>query len=271
MLTLVHLSDLHFGRVDTAIVQSLRTTVEEIRPEVVVVSGDLTQRARTQEFKEARAFLDLLPPTQIIVPGNHDIPLGNLFARFFQPLSKYNRYISNDLEPFYVNQEVAILGINTACSLTIQRGRINKEQILRILERLAPLGTQIVKILVSHHPFEIPEGYHKYRSVGRSRWAMEILAKCGVDIFLAGHLHVSHVGDIIVGYKTNRYSALIIQAGTATSTRSRGEPPSFNRVRIAHPQIMVERFCWHPEKEAFGAVSIQHFRRTSEGWLPSRN
>ncbi len=126
-------------------------------------------------------------------------------------------------------------------------------------------------IYLTHHPFEVPEGYHTCEPVGRSGGAMEILVECGVDVFLAGHLHISHVGDTVVGYKTGRYSALIIQAGTATSTRSQGKPPSFNRVRIAHSQITVERFSWHPENRAFGVTSIQHFRRTPEGWLPIRN
>jgi 3',5'-cyclic AMP phosphodiesterase CpdA len=267
MLTLVHLSDLHFGCVDSTLVQSLVTLVKEIRLDVVVVSGDLTQRARTQEFKEARAFLDLLPSPQIIVPGNHDIPLYNPFARFFQPLSKYRRYITDDVEPFYVNREVAIIGINTARSLTIKGGRINQEQILRIRERLAPLDAQIVKIIVSHHPFEVPEGYHEREMVGRARMAMETLAKCRVDIFLAGHLHISHVSNTVVHYKIKDYSALIIQAGTATSTRNRGEPPSFNILRIDRLQIRVERFSWQSEKGAFQGVATQQFQRIPKGWL----
>jgi len=127
MRTLVHLSDLHFGRVDPALVEPLIQLVGRIRPDVVVVSGDLTQRARTEQFKEARRFLDSLPAPQIVVPGNHDVPLHNVVSRFLQPLDKYRRYITDDLEPFYVDDAIAVLGINTARSLTIKRGRVSYE------------------------------------------------------------------------------------------------------------------------------------------------
>ena len=128
MKTLVHLSDLHFGRVDYAVVEPLVETIQQIGPGAVVVSGDLTQRARSEQFREARTFLNRLPSPQIIVPGNHDVPLHNAYARFFQALEKYKRYITNDLEPFYADEEVAILGLNTARSLTIKYGRVNEDQ-----------------------------------------------------------------------------------------------------------------------------------------------
>src|ERR1043165_359659 len=109
MRTLVHLSDLHFGRIDPAIIDPLIETVRGLNPTLVAVSGDLTQRARSEQFKEARAFLDALPSPQIVVPGNHDVPLHNVFARFFQPLTKYRRYITPDLEPFHADDELAVL------------------------------------------------------------------------------------------------------------------------------------------------------------------
>src|SRR2546421_2446886 len=114
MRTLVHLSDLHFGRVDERLVEPLIAAVTEIDPDLVAVSGDLTQRARSHQFIEARAFLDALPQPQIVVPGNHDIPMHNVYARFFQPLDKYRRYITNELQPFYADEEIAVVGLNTA-------------------------------------------------------------------------------------------------------------------------------------------------------------
>src|SRR5712692_261502 len=113
----------------------LTTLVRQKTPDVVAVSGDLTQRARTREFQEARRFLDALPSPQIVVPGNHDVPLHNLYARFLRRLDKYRRYITDDLDPYYADQEIAILGVNTARSLTIQGGRIGREQVARIRER----------------------------------------------------------------------------------------------------------------------------------------
>jgi 3',5'-cyclic AMP phosphodiesterase CpdA len=129
MRTLVHLSDIHFGRVDQAIIEPLINLITELKPDVVAVSGDLTQRARSQQFKEARAFLDRLPKPQIVVPGNHDVPLYNIFARFITPLDKYRQFITEDLSPFYADEEVAVLGVNTARSLTIKGGRVNEEQV----------------------------------------------------------------------------------------------------------------------------------------------
>jgi 3',5'-cyclic AMP phosphodiesterase CpdA len=232
---------------------------------VVVVSGDLTQRARSEQFKEAREFLDRLPSPQIIVPGNHDVPLHNAYARFFQALDKYKRYITDDLEPFHSDEEIAILGINTARSLTIKDGRINEDQIIAIRDRLCPFADEVTKIIVTHHPFDLPEG-HNDEIVGRAQLAMEAMAKCGADVLLAGHLHVSHTGHSSARYKIAGHSALIVSAGTATSTRGRGETNSFNVLRVKHPFINVERLSWQPERASFAPSSTEHFKHTPEGW-----
>ncbi|HEV7376172.1 MAG TPA: metallophosphoesterase family protein [Pyrinomonadaceae bacterium] len=265
MRTIAHLSDLHFGRVDYSVVEPLVATIAEIKPDVVVVSGDLTQRARSREFKEAREFLDRLPSPQIIVPGNHDVPLHNTYARFFQALDKYRRYITDDLEPFHSDEEIAILGINTARSLTIKDGRINEDQVAAIRDRLCPFADEVIKIIVTHHPFDLPEGNND-EIVGRAQLAMEAIAGCGADVLLAGHLHVSHTGHSSARYKIAGHSALIVSAGTATSTRGRGETNSFNVLRVKHPFINVERLSWQPERAAFAPSSTEHFKHTPEGW-----
>ncbi|MDX6695074.1 MAG: hypothetical protein QOF02_2677 [Blastocatellia bacterium] len=266
MRKLVHLSDLHFGRVDYAVVEPLVETIRELEPDVVVVSGDLTQRARSEQFKEAREFLDQLPAPQIIVPGNHDVPLHNVFARFLQPLDKYRRYITDDLAPFHSDEEIAVLGINTARSLTIKDGRINEEQIESIRQRLCPLSDEVVKIIVTHHPFDLPEGHDEDELVNRAQLAMTALAGCGADVLLAGHLHVSHTSHSSARYKIAGHNALVVSAGTATSTRSRGETNSFNVLRVKHPFINVERRSWQPERGSFTPSSSEHFRHTADGW-----
>lgn len=268
MRTLVHLSDLHFGKVDYAIINPLIETVKQIEPDIVAVSGDLTQRARSQQFKDSRAFLDTLPSPQIVVPGNHDIPLHNPFTRFFQPLDKYKRYITADLQPFYADEEVAVLGVNTARSLTVKDGRINNEQIAQIHERLWQLDATITKIIVSHHPFDLPPGHDEDELVDRANEAMKVLAEIGVDLFISGHLHISHTGQTAKRYKISGHSALVVQAGTATSTRVRGEANSFNVIRINHPHITIERLIWQPERAMFDLSSTEHFRHTADGWLP---
>ncbi|HLM02414.1 MAG TPA: metallophosphoesterase family protein [Pyrinomonadaceae bacterium] len=266
MRTMVHLSDIHFGRVDEAIIEPLIALVAELKPDVVAVSGDLTQRARSEQFQAARAFLDRLPEPQIVVPGNHDVPLYNIFARFLQPLDKYRRFITNDLEPFYADEEIAVMGINTARSLTFKGGRVNEEQVAAMREKLCPLGDKVVKIVVTHHPFDLPEGHDDSELVGRAEMAMQTLADCGADVFLAGHLHVSHTGHTAKRYQIGDHSALVVQAGTATSTRGRGEANSFNVIRVDYPFIAVERLEWQPAESEFISRQIENFQQVSNGW-----
>lgn len=266
MRTIIHLSDLHFGRVNPSLLDPLISIVREIGPDVVAVSGDLTQRARSHQFQQARAFLDALPNRQIIVPGNHDIPLHNVFARFLEPLTKYKRYITEDLQPVYEDEEVVIVGVNTARSSVFKGGRINATQVGRLRDKFCSLGTGIVKVVVTHHPFDLPEGYNERDLVGRARMAMTELAECGADLFLAGHLHVSHTGHT-KRYNVRGHSALVVQAGTATSTRERGEANSFNVLRIAYPAITVERFEWDPSKSSFARSTVEQFQHTAEGWI----
>src|ERR1044071_2054109 len=147
MRTIVHLSDLHFGRVNPSLLDPLRTVVREVAPDLVAISGDLTQRARTYQFQQARAFLDALPKPRIVVPGNHDIPLHNVFARFLEPLTKYKRYITDDLQPVYEDKEVAVVGVNTARSLVFKGGRINESQVSRLRDKFCSLGKGVVKVV----------------------------------------------------------------------------------------------------------------------------
>jgi 3',5'-cyclic AMP phosphodiesterase CpdA len=272
MRTIVHLSDIHFGRIDHAIIEPLVDMIGESKPDVVAVSGDLTQRARSQQFKDAKAFLDRLPKPQIIVPGNHDIPLHNVFTRFFRPLDKYRRFITDDLQPFYADDEIAVVGVNTARSFTIKGGRINEDQIARTREKLCAFSGDVTKIIVTHHPFDLPEKHDERDIVGRAGMAMKTFAACGADIFLAGHLHLSHTGHTAARYKIEGHSALVIQAGTATSTRGRGESNSFNIIRIARPNLAVERLTWQPERGEFASTQIESFIKSEEAWtrIPSK-
>ena len=266
MRTIVHLSDIHFGRVNAQIISPLIESIKNVSPDLVAVSGDLTQRARSREFIAARAFLDELPKPQIVVPGNHDVPLHNVFSRFAQPLAKYRRYITADLRPFYQDEELAALGVNTARSLTIKGGRINEKQIDWMRERLCAADPAAVKVVVTHHPFDLPEGHDERQLVGRARLAMETLASCGADLFLAGHLHVSHTTHTATRYKIKGHSALVVQAGTAASDRGRGEENSFNVVRVDWPHIDVERLEWTPKRDQFELASSERFRHTADGW-----
>jgi 3',5'-cyclic AMP phosphodiesterase CpdA len=266
MRTIVHLSDLHFGRVDQALVEPLIETVNALAPDLVAVSGDLTQRARTAQFIEARAFLDALPTPQIVVPGNHDVPLHNPVARFLGGLLKYRRHISDDLEPFYRDREIAVLGLNTARSLTFKNGRINWKQLQTLRTRFGPREDKLTRILVTHHPFDLPESYGKSDLVGRARLAMDALAQCRIDVLLAGHLHVSYAGHSFERYRIAGHSALVVSAGTALSERLRGENNAFNVLRIEQPYAALARCTWHPDRRRFVESPQDLFEHRSEGW-----
>ena len=266
MRTIVHLSDLHFGSIDDALMRPLIEIVTALKPDVVAVSGDLTQRARMSQFKEARAFLDALPKPQIVVPGNHDIPLDDLVSPFAFPLSKYRKYVTSDFRPIHSDDEMVVLGINTARSFTIKGGRISKEQVAWVRERLREIGSNVIKVVVTHHPFDLPDGFDRRGLVGRARSAMTTLSSCGIDLFLAGHMHVSHPGHAWTGSVGCGQSALVVQAGTATSTRGRGDGNSFNVIRLAHPRVSVERLIWQPDHARFVTSNGGQFHQTREGW-----
>jgi 3',5'-cyclic AMP phosphodiesterase CpdA len=268
MRTLVHLSDLHFGRVDPVLLGPLHDLVHRIAPDVVVVSGDLTQRAKSEEFEEARAFLDTLPGPQIIVPGNHDISLYNVFRRFVKPLDRYKRYITDDLDPVYIDDEIAVLGVNTARSLTFKDGRVNEEQVAKIREQFSGLPAQTTRVVVTHHPFDLPQGFRDDDLVNRAPMAMAAFAESGVDILMAGHLHASHAGSTAERYQMDEYAALVIQAGTATSTRGRGETNSFNVVRIDPLRVEVDRYGWDIVGQAFSLMNSDKFLRSGNVWTP---
>lgn len=270
MRTVVHLSDLHFGRVNPALLAPLIETVRSLRPDAVVVSGDLTQRARTVEFEQARRFFEALPTPQIIVPGNHDVPLYNVFSRFLRPLHKYRRYITNDLSPAFIDDEIAIIGINTARSLTFKNGRISEQQIEQARAQLCGLERHLTKVIVTHHPFDLPGDYRESDLVGRAEKAMGMFARCGTDLLLAGHLHACHAGNTAERYCFPDYSALVVQAGTATSTRERGESNSFNVLEIEPSRIAVSRYEWQAESGRFSKSQADFFERMESVWRERR-
>jgi 3',5'-cyclic AMP phosphodiesterase CpdA len=266
MSRLIHISDLHFGRTNPGILEPLVRKIIELEPRFVAISGDLTQRARTTEFLEAKNFLSKLPYPRIVVPGNHDIPLYNVLARFYKPLSKFRRYITDDLLPFYTDDEMAVLGINTARSLTSKYGRINAKQIGEIRRRFRDVGENLIKVVITHHPFDLPEAADPRDLVGRAELAMASLSECRADLLLAGHMHIALAGRTAQRYKIAGYSAIFVQAGTATSTRGRGEPNSFNLLTLEFPRITIERLAWNASERSFGTCSLERFFRGPHGW-----
>lgn len=268
MRTLAHLSDLHFGRIDPAVLEPLRTAVLAAKPDLIAISGDFTQRARRKQFAAAREFLDALPAPKLVVPGNHDVPLWNVARRFLTPFTRYKEYISPELEPEYVDEEMIVIGVNTARSFTHGEGRINARQVSRIVARLAAVPASLIRVIVTHHPFDLPPGVHEGRLVGHARMAMAKLAQANADLFLSGHLHLSHASHSAERYRIEGHSALIVQAGTV-STRGRGEQPSFNLIRVHRPDIELLKYVWDPSARAFVPSAAGRYRHTGDGWITS--
>ena len=271
MRTLVHLSDLHFGRVDEALLAPLVQAVEGARPDLVVVSGDFTQRARKSQFRAAAQWLSRLPQPQLLVPGNHDVPLYDVVRRFLSPLRRFRQWIEDDPFPWYADAELAVIGINTARSLTFKGGRVNREQVAEVARRFSGLPEAVTRIVVSHHPFDLPEGARPSELVGRADMAMRAFSGCGVDLFLSGHLHQSHAGSTAQRYLIDGFAALVIQAGTATSTRGRGEANAFNVIRIGAEAMELETWRWDPAGGRFAAAARTGFDYLAgRGWAPGR-
>jgi 3',5'-cyclic AMP phosphodiesterase CpdA len=266
MRTVVHLSDIHFGKVDHNLIEPLIRAVHEARPSVVVVSGDLTQRGRRQEYQAARDFLMSLPGPQIVVPGNHDVPIYSPIERFTRPLGRFKRYITPNLHPFFEDEELAVIGINTSRALRTKYGHISKTQVEVIRDRLCPIPHDRVKIVVTHHPFDLPKGYNNTKQlVNRAGRAMKVLAECGADLFLSGHLHRVFTSETAERYKIDNYSALIVQAGTAFGSRLSQEGNSFNIIECEEMRISVTRYDW--DGSSFVRKSIEEFKHTEEtGW-----
>jgi len=268
MTRLVHLSDLHFGAHDDRLVEAVEAEIGDLKPDLVVISGDFTQRARTEQFRDACEFLGRLRESGhdvLGVPGNHDVPLYDVLRRFLSPLARYRRFIDEMLCPFIELPGVAVLGINTARSLTFKDGRINRDQVDFIRETFARTPAEAVRILVTHHPlFALTVGEEVERAVGRQELALDAVEESGVDVLLAGHAHHASsqdAGDLV----TRSGGVLVVQAGTATSTRVRHQKQSFNTIDIEAGRVTVTVNAW--TGEAFEPSDAQPYQYRDGRWL----
>lgn len=269
MILLAHVSDLHFGAHTPAVVEGLRAELDSIRPALLVVSGDLTQRARRLQFSAARRFLDSIPCPKLVVPGNHDIPLFDLARRFLWPLARYRQHFGPDVDPFLATDGLAVLGLNTARSNTWKDGRLSLAQVERIRQALCPLPPGAVKVVVTHHPFLPPPWDPSPPLVGRAALALRAAEDCGVDLLLAGHLHHGYTGDVRSHHVDVRRSILVAQAGTATSRRVRDEPNSYNLIRVEPQRIGFGLRVW--DGRSFRETGFVEYARAGSDWRPTRS
>jgi 3',5'-cyclic AMP phosphodiesterase CpdA len=270
MRTIAHLSDVHFGRTDPSVVEGVVADVNDLKPSLVVMSGDFTQRARAGQYRQAVAFMRRLPQPQLVVPGNHDIPLFNLPERLLWPLRNYRKYVTRDTRPVYQDQEMLVIGINTARSWTWtldgfwKDGRISEEQLLDVELRARDVPPEVFKIVVTHHPFIPPPGERLHGIVHGARRALDEMEKHHIDLLLAGHLHMGYSGDVRTHHEATKRSILSIQAGTATSTRRRSEPNAYNLITLNPDQVTIQVRAW--DGRTFTNAAKTHFARLDGVW-----
>lgn len=271
MKTIVQISDLHFGRVDRPVAEALVGDVHAQSPTLLVVSGDLTQRARQWQYDAASKYLKRLPRPQLVIPGNHDIPLFDVVRRFFFPLTRYTRTISPDLRPVFRDDGLLVIGINTARAFSFswngfwKDGRISSEQLLDVKLRACDVPPSTFKVVVTHHPFIPAPGEEFKGMVHQGRRALDAMEQCGVDLVLAGHLHRGYSGDVRTHYETVKRSILSVQAGTAISTRRRHEPNAYNVIQIDAPnRLTIAVRQWDGGKFINGAVT--RFEKKDDAW-----
>jgi 3',5'-cyclic AMP phosphodiesterase CpdA len=268
---IAHLSDIHFGAHDPRIVAASEAWLDAHGPDLVIVSGDFTQRARIEQFREARAWLARLRAAGhrlLVIPGNHDVPLYDVATRFTAPLHRYKHYISHDLCPWFEDEHVAVLGINTARSLTFKSGRMNRDQMALIEESFAQVPPEKTRILVTHHPLyamPIGEGAELSEAVGRHDDAVKAVCRAGVHVALAGHFHRTYAAAARKMVEAAG-GALVIQAGTATSVRLRNsELQSFNWIHAhRNNDIELQVIAWTGER--FDRGSHVRFTYENECW-----
>ncbi|ETX14332.1 phospodiesterase [Roseivivax halodurans JCM 10272] len=261
---MVHLSDLHFGRDRPELLQPLIDEVNGAGADLVVVSGDLTQRARHEQFRSARAFLDRLTAPVLAIPGNHDTPLDNLAVRLLRPWGRFRKHISRDLEPSHEGEGYLVAGMNTADPQAWQRGRLRWRSLVRAGDRMkAAHASGRLGVLAMHHPPEHMPEDEKSRMRGADP-ALSALSAQGADIVLCGHLHVWRA----MPFRATA-GLLLVQAGTGLSTRVRGEPNDLNILRIEGRKVTVER-RGAGEDLRFSTLSRTRFEKVDGRWRTLR-
>ena len=252
-MLILHLSDPHFGTEQPHVLTALRQFITRHQPELALLGGDITQRARRSQFNAARAFVDELPCPVLAVPGNHDIPLFNLYARLFDPYGNYRRAFGNELEPVLENKRLLVVGVNTTTPHRHKNGEVSTAQIERVRARLARATAQQLRIVLQHHPVRAQqEADIANLLIGHER-AVPAWVDAGLDLLLAGHIHLPYVLPLRGRQRDEGRRGWTLQAGTALSYRVRGSVPnSFNLIRYRQPgECVAERWDYSLLARAF--------------------
>ncbi len=253
MRVLAHLSDLHFGRTDPKVVAALLADLERHRPHQVIISGDLTQRARSHQFAEARAFLERMPAPALVVPGNHDLsPLYRPFSRIFRPRAKFRHHLpGHDELPVWTDPEVMVIGLDSTRSLRWKSGALKGAHLDHLEETLDNAPQHAARVVFLHHPPSTAFSGHPY----------EVLVEHGIDLVLTGHVHHAHV-ELINGVQGG--SLVLVQATTACSTRLREDSNGYCLVRLDGNHMEIGIQGW--SGEVFHTVRHHWFEKYAGAW-----
>ena len=245
MSVLLHISDTHFGTEEAPVVAALATFAHDLKADALVLSGDVTQRARTAQFTAARQFCDSLRiPRMLALPGNHDIPLYNLFARVVMPWHKYQRAFGKDLEPVLELPDAVIIGVNTTRPERHTDGEVSPQQIRHVVQRLQTIPREKLRIVVTHQPACVMRPEDEKDRLHGGEEAVRAWAGAGADLVLGGHIHLPYVSDVCAKVKAVDRAMYCVQAGTALSTRVRHNTPnSVNVIRWDSPAPDTPRLC----------------------------
>lgn len=269
MLSLMQISDLHFGpHFLPRVSEATQRAAHDLRPDVMIISGDFTQRAKPSEFQDARKFLDALPPVPTVVtPGNHDVPLYRVWERLTAPYDNYQEHISADLDSTLRVDGATIVSLNsTAPYRAITNGRISNEQLDYCEQALSAAPAGDLRIVVAHHHFAPAPDYEQTDVMPRAKRAMDRFESLGVDIVMGGHLHRAYIGnslDIYAGAKRQR-GIIVCQCGTTTSRRGRArerEKNSFNYVEVSDHSIVITHWMYFSDADRFEPIGRHEFPR----------
>ena len=236
MSTILQVSDTHFGTERPEVVEALVALAARERPEVLVVSGDVTQRARRRQFAAARRFVDRLAvPTVLAIPGNHDVPLYNVIARLFYPYRGYRRCFGDELEPEHESSELLVLCLNTTRWYRHKNGEVSAAQVERVTHRLRAASPRQLRVVVTHQPAHVIRESDEKNLLRGHAAALAAWGRAGADLVLGGHIHLAHVRQV--------EGLWSVQAGTAVSRRVRhGRANSVNLIRHGDHRCAVERW-----------------------------
>ncbi len=265
---ILHISDVHFGPPHRKEVsEGVLALIAQRGPDLVVISGDLTQRAKPAQFDEARAFVDRIEVPSLTVPGNHDVPMYRVWERLGAPFGAYRRHFAEDLEPTFQDSEMAVVGVNTAFNWTVRDGRVSRASQRSLASRLAAVPKGVAKIVVAHHQLVPPPRFDTQRVLENAHDMITILNREGVEMVLSGHLHQSWIGNTEAYYPSGGRPVLLVHSGTSTSSRGRGcerRRNTCNWIRLRDREIEISNLAWDPSSRRFFEQSRHLYPRRDQ-------